>query len=66
MQECVGHFGYLDLELPVFHIGFFKLTIQVLQCICKVMLCVVSFIKNFMEQFFNRIVPKFFWSPKQN
>jgi DNA-directed RNA polymerase III subunit RPC1 len=34
--EC-GHFGagYIKLELPVFHIGYFKNTQQVLQCICK-------------------------------
>nr|CDJ80258.1 RNA polymerase Rpb1 and RNA polymerase domain containing protein [Haemonchus contortus] len=35
LTDCVGHFGYVDLEFPVFHVGFFKLTIQVLQCICK-------------------------------
>ncbi|VDL71307.1 unnamed protein product [Nippostrongylus brasiliensis] len=33
--DCVGHFGYVDLALPVFHIGYFKLTIKTLQCICK-------------------------------
>ena len=33
--DCPGHFGYIKLELPVFHIGFFKHTLQVLQCICK-------------------------------
>lgn len=27
--------GYLKLELPVFHIGYFKSTVQILQCICK-------------------------------
>lgn len=35
MQDCTGHFGYLDLELPVFHVGYFKLIIYVLQTICK-------------------------------
>uniref|UniRef100_A0A914DQ55 DNA-directed RNA polymerase n=1 Tax=Acrobeloides nanus TaxID=290746 RepID=A0A914DQ55_9BILA len=34
-QDCIGHFGFIDLEQPVFHVGFFKLIIQVLQCICK-------------------------------
>eukprot|EP00898_Chlorokybus_atmophyticus_P005611 jgi/Chlat1/6050/Chrsp4S06335 len=24
LQDCVGHFGHLKLELPVFHIGYFK------------------------------------------
>ena len=27
--------GYIRLELPVFHIGYFRNTIQILQCICK-------------------------------
>ena len=35
LTECSGHFGYIDLGLPVFHIGYFKHTISVLQCICK-------------------------------
>lgn len=35
LVKCVGHFGYIDLELPVFHIGYFKLTISILQMICK-------------------------------
>ncbi|CAI5448922.1 unnamed protein product [Caenorhabditis angaria] len=35
LTDCVGHFGYMDLDFPVFHVGFFKLTIQLLQCICK-------------------------------
>lgn len=36
LVDCVGHFGYLDLELPVFHTGYFKSTIAILQQICKV------------------------------
>ena len=36
MADCIGHFGYLDLELPVFHVGFFRQIIQTLQCLCKV------------------------------
>ncbi|GIL99158.1 hypothetical protein Vretimale_4372 [Volvox reticuliferus] len=35
LAECAGHFGYIRLELPVFHIGYFKNTVQILQCICK-------------------------------
>jgi hypothetical protein len=27
--------GYIRLELPVFHIGYFKNTVQILQAICK-------------------------------
>lgn len=35
LNECVGHFGYLDLSLPVFHVGLFRATISILQVICK-------------------------------
>ncbi|WKY14160.1 hypothetical protein Q1695_000032 [Nippostrongylus brasiliensis] len=28
LTDCVGHFGYIDLDFPIFHVGFFKLTIQ--------------------------------------
>ncbi|KAI8114773.1 DNA-directed RNA polymerase III subunit RPC1 [Lucilia cuprina] len=35
LNECIGHFGYLDLSLPVFHIGHFRSTINILQMICK-------------------------------
>eukprot|EP00520_Triparma_pacifica_P017062 CAMPEP_0118658354 /NCGR_PEP_ID=MMETSP0785-20121206/14522_1 /TAXON_ID=91992 /ORGANISM="Bolidomonas pacifica, Strain CCMP 1866" /LENGTH=1501 /DNA_ID=CAMNT_0006551363 /DNA_START=203 /DNA_END=4704 /DNA_ORIENTATION=- len=35
LTECGGHYGYIKLGLPVFHIGYFKHTISVLQCICK-------------------------------
>lgn len=35
LTDCVGHFGYIDLELPVFHVGYFKAVITILQTICK-------------------------------
>ncbi|VDN54256.1 unnamed protein product [Dracunculus medinensis] len=35
LVDCVGHFGYMDLALPVFHVGFFNSVMHVLQCICK-------------------------------
>ena len=35
LYKCIGHYGYIDLELPVFHVGYFRCIIQVLQCICK-------------------------------
>lgn len=35
LQLCSGHFGYIRLELPVFHAGFFKHTLAILQCVCK-------------------------------
>ncbi|KIJ54648.1 hypothetical protein M422DRAFT_24553 [Sphaerobolus stellatus SS14] len=34
-KECVGHYAYIKLVLPVFHIGFFRHTISILQQICK-------------------------------
>ncbi|KAF1790063.1 RNA polymerase Rpb1, domain 5 [Phytophthora cactorum] len=35
LSDCVGHFGYIKLELPVFHIGYFKAITEILQNICK-------------------------------
>ena len=35
LQDCAGHFGYIKLALPVFHIGYFKHIYSFLQCICK-------------------------------
>lgn len=35
LATCHGHFGHVRLALPVFHVGFFKQIIQVLQMICK-------------------------------
>ena len=35
LVDCAGHFGYIRLALPVFHIGFLRHTLQILQCICK-------------------------------
>jgi DNA-directed RNA polymerase III subunit RPC1 len=36
-QHCIGHFGHVKLSLPVFHIGYFKNTLTICQCICKVL-----------------------------
>ena len=33
--DCVGHFGFIKLALPVYHIGFFRDTLTTLQCCCK-------------------------------
>lgn len=35
LVDCAGHYGHIKLELPVFHIGYFKHTLTALQCICK-------------------------------
>eukprot|EP00923_Selenidium_pygospionis_P016284 GHVN01028506.1.p1 GENE.GHVN01028506.1~~GHVN01028506.1.p1 ORF type:complete len:2000 (-),score=433.87 GHVN01028506.1:415-6282(-) len=36
MSDCTGHWGYLKLHCPVFHIGYFKNLLKVLTCVCKV------------------------------
>lgn len=36
LADCVGHYAYIKLIVPVFHIGYFRHCINVLQCICKV------------------------------
>ncbi|PLW44061.1 hypothetical protein PCASD_04835 [Puccinia coronata f. sp. avenae] len=35
MADCVGHYSYIKLILPVFHIGYFRAVIQMLQDVCK-------------------------------
>jgi len=35
LSDCLGHFGYVNLELPVYHVGYFRAIITVLQSICK-------------------------------
>jgi DNA-directed RNA polymerase III subunit RPC1 len=35
LADCAGHYGYIKLELPVFHIGYFKHIVVILQNICK-------------------------------
>ncbi|XP_068619415.1 DNA-directed RNA polymerase III subunit RPC1 [Battus philenor] len=35
LAECVGHYGYIELSLPVFHVGYFRSIITILQTICK-------------------------------
>ncbi len=35
LATCHGHFGHVKLSLPVFHIGYFKAIINILQCVCK-------------------------------
>ncbi|KAJ2709785.1 DNA-directed RNA polymerase II core subunit rpo21, partial [Coemansia spiralis] len=34
MTECPGHFGYIELAKPVFHIGFFDKLKKILECVC--------------------------------
>ena len=35
LERCPGHYGHIKLALPVFHVGYFKPLVAVLQCICK-------------------------------
>jgi DNA-directed RNA polymerase III subunit RPC1 len=35
LADCAGHFGHIELVLPVFHVGYLSFLLQVLQCICK-------------------------------
>lgn len=35
LTDCAGHFGYIQLQLPVFHAGYFRHTLTILQCCCK-------------------------------
>ena len=35
LVDCAGHFGFIKLALPVFHIGFMRHTLHLLQCVCK-------------------------------
>jgi len=34
-SECPGHFGFVKLAMPIFHIGYIKHIVNVLSCICK-------------------------------
>ena len=33
-DDCPGHFGYIKLEKPVFHIGFISDCLKILKCVC--------------------------------
>uniref|UniRef100_V5GVE1 DNA-directed RNA polymerase subunit n=1 Tax=Ixodes ricinus TaxID=34613 RepID=V5GVE1_IXORI len=35
LADCIGHYGLVDLELPVFHVGYFRATQNILHCVCK-------------------------------
>lgn len=56
MQECAGHWGYLKLVLPIFHIGYFRPVINILQEICKVSNCIKNRdnLKRVSEPFYCR------------
>ncbi|KAK7398588.1 DNA-directed RNA polymerase III subunit C1 (rpo31) [Neonectria punicea] len=35
LQNCNGHFGYVKLPLPAFHVGYLRFIMSILQEICK-------------------------------
>ncbi|OVA08877.1 RNA polymerase [Macleaya cordata] len=34
MADCPGHFGHLELAKPMFHIGFMKMVLSIMRCVC--------------------------------
>eukprot|EP01105_Mastigella_eilhardi_P009824 TRINITY_DN229_c0_g1_i2.p1 TRINITY_DN229_c0_g1~~TRINITY_DN229_c0_g1_i2.p1 ORF type:complete len:1834 (+),score=472.26 TRINITY_DN229_c0_g1_i2:323-5824(+) len=34
LEDCVGHFGYIELAQPMFHYGFLRYVVKVLQSVC--------------------------------
>jgi DNA-directed RNA polymerase II subunit RPB1 len=32
--ECIGHFGHIELQTPVFHPGFMRKIQKLLECVC--------------------------------
>ncbi|XP_027910039.1 DNA-directed RNA polymerase III subunit 1 isoform X1 [Vigna unguiculata] len=34
-HDCPGHYGYLNLALPVFNVGYLASIVEILKCICK-------------------------------
>lgn len=35
IMSCPGHFGYVELHTPVYHILFLKQVVKILQCVCS-------------------------------
>ncbi|XP_074596921.1 RNA polymerase III subunit A isoform X2 [Brevipalpus obovatus] len=35
LADCIGHFGHIKLAMPVYHTGYFRFILAILQCICK-------------------------------
>ncbi|CAM9294553.1 unnamed protein product [Ectocarpus fasciculatus] len=34
VNDCPGHFGHIELALPVYHVGFIDDVVRVLRCVC--------------------------------
>ncbi len=35
LKECLGHFGYIELARPVFHVKYISVVTKLLQCTCS-------------------------------
>lgn len=47
VSDCAGHFGHIELALPVFHIGYLTTVIEILRCVCKVYSLIINSIEMF-------------------
>ncbi|XP_010606158.1 DNA-directed RNA polymerase III subunit RPC1 isoform X3 [Fukomys damarensis] len=54
LADCLGHYGYIDLELPCFHVGYFRAVIGILQMICKTC-CHILLSKEEKQQFLDHL-----------
>lgn len=34
VNDCPGHFGHIELALPVYHVGFLDDVVRILRCVC--------------------------------
>lgn len=34
--DCPGHFGFYELDVPIYHLGFFGQVVMALNCLCLV------------------------------
>lgn len=34
VNDCPGHFGHIELALPVYHVGFIDDVLRILRCVC--------------------------------
>lgn len=46
IATCPGHFGTIHLVMPVFHIGYFNMILNILRCICKVWIHFIIYCRN--------------------
>ena len=49
LADCVGHFGYIDLELPVYHVGYFRSIIQVQRGLLSSLVNITDVVRCFRQ-----------------